>query len=261
MRRVAFFSSSKKKNLKRRKNTGVSYRRGNLEGNQYVFNGPSENEDDSEEEIFALRQKKKAENLIEIKLQPGDSLLNIALQYGYSVEELKRINNILRENEIFARTTLKIPSRITEVVAVHKMPQEKSPPGSQIEADAVDESRNVRTVSIGDAYRASKMEGNDADAARRFLVAMDRDLAKIREKTLSRGLSRNYDFTVTQLGTEDISLSSGPRSLIKPDTSWRCVQLLICSILLGFIAPILYVLYLAEEGGKQTFTISNDTVR
>ncbi|XP_071446529.1 lysM and putative peptidoglycan-binding domain-containing protein 3 [Hetaerina americana] len=258
MRRGSLFSASKQVHLKNRKGTGISYKRGNLKNNQYVFNGSSESEDEGEVEIFTLRQKKRAENFVERKLQPGDTLLNIALQYGYSVEELKRINNIHRDNEIYARTTLKVPVRITETVAVHKMPKEKD----GISKEPTYESNHVRTVSISDAYRESKLEGNDA--ARRFLVAMDQDLARIRDNTTSKDHVAQYDFTVTQLGMENVSLSSRPPSnaaVNKSDTSWRCVQFLICSIILGFIAPIVYVLYLAEENDNQELLSGKDTVR
>lgn len=251
MKRGSFFSVAKeRKEPKKQKNRGISYRRGSYKDNQYVFFDPSESEDEGEEELFVLRPNRKADKFVERVLQPGDTLLNIAVQYGYSVEELKRINHIHKDNEIFARTTLKVPIRIMETVAVHSAVKETENQPQESAEKNEHQGNQVRTVSISDAYRASKMEGNDADAARRFLLSMDQDLARIRENAFSKGHATNYDFTVAEdLNFNGPFTSSAIKNTPESNVSW--VQLLVCSLLLGFVAPIIYVIYLAEETGKR----------
>ncbi|KAG8227003.1 hypothetical protein J437_LFUL000308 [Ladona fulva] len=252
MKRGSFFSVTKeRKDSNKQKNKGISYRKGSYKDNQYVFFQPSESEDEGEEELFVLQAKRKPEKFVVRVLQPGDTLANIAVQYGYSVEELKRINHIHKDNEIFARTTLKVPMRIMETPAVHNLVKDSDdhPIQEEILEDHVELVNQVRTVSISDAYRASKQEGDDAEAARRFLASMDRDLARIRESALSKGQSTPYDFSLTEVG-EDIIGPIPQNVKHKADSTLNWVRLLICSLLLGFIAPIIYVIYLAEETSK-----------
>ena len=55
-------------------------------------------------------------NLIEMEVQPGATLASIALKYNIPVAELKRVNNLLAENELFALKRIKIPVRPNSVL-------------------------------------------------------------------------------------------------------------------------------------------------
>ena len=62
---------------------------------------------------------------VEAEVQPGDTLASISLKYNIPVAELKRVNNILAENQFFALKRIKIPvkaaSLLTELLpAVHE---------------------------------------------------------------------------------------------------------------------------------------------
>ncbi|GMT00584.1 hypothetical protein PENTCL1PPCAC_22758, partial [Pristionchus entomophagus] len=46
---------------------------------------------------------------IERKIKPGDTLNKIALQYSVNVAELKRMNNLLSDQDFLARSSIKIP--------------------------------------------------------------------------------------------------------------------------------------------------------
>lgn len=58
----------------------------------------------------------EALNLIEMEVQPGATLASIALKYNIPVAELKRVNNLLGENELFALKRIKIPVRPNSVL-------------------------------------------------------------------------------------------------------------------------------------------------
>ncbi|KAK6106765.1 LysM domain family protein [Brugia pahangi] len=47
--------------------------------------------------------------IIEKKLRPGDNLNKIAVQYSVSLSDLKRVNNIVSEQDIYAMPFVKIP--------------------------------------------------------------------------------------------------------------------------------------------------------
>uniref|UniRef100_A0A0R3RH55 LysM domain-containing protein n=1 Tax=Elaeophora elaphi TaxID=1147741 RepID=A0A0R3RH55_9BILA len=47
--------------------------------------------------------------IVEKKLRPGDNLNKIAIQYSVSLSDLKRVNNIVSEQDIYAMPFIKIP--------------------------------------------------------------------------------------------------------------------------------------------------------
>ncbi|DAA17705.1 TPA: hypothetical protein LOC529775, partial [Bos taurus] len=94
----------------------------------YMFeNGVEDSEDSSEEESHrvALRprgkegQKKGAHHphrpgagdvvLLQRELTQGDSLNKLALQYGCKVADIKKVNNFIREQDLYALKSIKIP--------------------------------------------------------------------------------------------------------------------------------------------------------
>ena len=169
----------------------------------------------------------EALNLIEMEVQPGATLASIALKYNIPVAELKRVNNLLAENELFALKRIKIPVRpnsvLTEIlipglgedegargttVAKATTPVEKNtngwllehfstPPeasevGSPVMSDTSDMSLGnalrdpadlVAVPTLGGALGPNSSGSKQARKARRFLRAMDKDLAVIRQKS------------------------------------------------------------------------------
>ncbi|XP_027499947.1 lysM and putative peptidoglycan-binding domain-containing protein 4 [Corapipo altera] len=92
----------------------------------YVFpDGPSDSEESSEEEelnVMELRPRGKEQQrgstsrarpgdvvLLERELTEGDSLNKLALQYGCKVADIKRVNNFIREQDLYALKSIKIP--------------------------------------------------------------------------------------------------------------------------------------------------------
>ena len=166
----------------------------------------------------------EALNLIEMEVQPGATLASIALKYNIPVAELKRVNNLLAENELFALKRIKIPVRpnsvLTEILipglgeddagegaVVPKAiaPVEKDTNGWLLEhfstppeASGVSSPvlSDTSDISLANALREPGSPGvavpthgqgnsgssKQARKARRFLRAMDKDLAVIRQK-------------------------------------------------------------------------------
>ncbi|NXL87189.1 LYSM4 protein, partial [Alectura lathami] len=94
-------------------------------GQVYVFpNGRSDSEESSEEElnVLALRPRGKEQQrhgaprdrvgdvvLLEREIAEGDNLNKLALQYGCKVADIKRVNNFMREQDLYALKSIKIP--------------------------------------------------------------------------------------------------------------------------------------------------------
>ncbi|NWI84107.1 LYSM4 protein, partial [Dryoscopus gambensis] len=100
----------------------------NFPGRQvYVFpNGRSDSDESSEEElnVMELRPRGKEQQrgsaagdrlgdvvLLEREVTEGDNLNKLALQYGCKVADIKRVNNFIREQDLYALKSIKIPVR------------------------------------------------------------------------------------------------------------------------------------------------------
>ncbi|NXA05487.1 LYSM4 protein, partial [Sapayoa aenigma] len=95
----------------------------NYPGRQvFVFpNGRSDSEESEEElNVMELRPRGKEQQrgstsrlgevvLLEREITAGDSLNKLALQYGCKVADIKRVNNFMREQDLYALKSIKIP--------------------------------------------------------------------------------------------------------------------------------------------------------
>ncbi|XP_010168130.2 LOW QUALITY PROTEIN: lysM and putative peptidoglycan-binding domain-containing protein 4-like [Antrostomus carolinensis] len=91
----------------------------------YVFpNDRSDSEESSEEElnVMELRPRGREQQrcstsrdragdvvLLEREITEGDNLNKLALQYGCKVADIKRVNNFIREQDLYALKSIKIP--------------------------------------------------------------------------------------------------------------------------------------------------------
>ncbi|NXI31734.1 LYSM4 protein, partial [Sterrhoptilus dennistouni] len=95
----------------------------------FVFpGGRSDSEESSEEElnVMELRPRGKEQQrgntrdrpgdvvLLERELTQEDSLNKLALQYGCKVADIKRVNNFIREQDLYALKSIKIPRPLPE---------------------------------------------------------------------------------------------------------------------------------------------------
>ncbi|NXU57787.1 LYSM4 protein, partial [Turnix velox] len=91
----------------------------------FVFpNGRSDSEESSEEELNVMelrargREQQRCSSardragdvvLLEREITEGDNLNKLALQYGCKVADIKRVNNFIREQDLYALKSIKIP--------------------------------------------------------------------------------------------------------------------------------------------------------
>ncbi|XP_028175411.1 lysM and putative peptidoglycan-binding domain-containing protein 3 isoform X2 [Ostrinia nubilalis] len=74
-----------------------------------IYNMGNNKKEDNDQSEIQLHKMKPQEHYIEAQVQEGDTLQAIALRFYCSISELKRINQIHKDNEIFARRTVKVP--------------------------------------------------------------------------------------------------------------------------------------------------------
>lgn len=140
---------------------------------------------------IASKQSKKTET-IDREIQPSDTIQSFSLQYGCTIAELRRVNNLYSDQDFYALTTIKIPVQphgiLTEVSDKKQKPPPLKIPGNQPSTSGADnENENdesdyddmepngecVRTVSIRSAL----------DSPNSFLQHMDNDLKLICKST------------------------------------------------------------------------------
>ena len=109
-------------------------------------------DDDECQTEIQLYKIKPQEHFIEAQVREGDTLQAIALRFYCSISELKRINHIHKDNEIFARRTIKVPvtpySVLTELIPVQ--PPEPTPSTSSQTLNSLQELLQNNEVSEPD---------------------------------------------------------------------------------------------------------------
>lgn len=180
----------------------------------YVFGGSDITEDEINTDDIELpelrtrskgtsgagKRKKKTKNVsdaddmvhVEKEIKDGDTLQTLSLQYGCPVSELKRINNLIADQDFYARRTLKVPMRRDGILL--ELEESASLPNSNHfgpnlvnghrhssddDDNFSDDSQTefVRTISI-----PGSLDGENK-AAQAFFNKMDKDLHNILEKT------------------------------------------------------------------------------
>ncbi|XP_019333388.1 lysM and putative peptidoglycan-binding domain-containing protein 4 isoform X3 [Alligator mississippiensis] len=145
----------------------------------YVFpDGRWDSDESSEEEfdVVELRPRGKEQQrraasrekvgdvvLLEREITAGDSLNKLALQYGCKVADIKRINNFIREQDLYALKSIKIPVKthgvLTETSKELKAPQSEraqaaltlvDPPGPE---EAASSSSFVESGHLTDYFK------------------------------------------------------------------------------------------------------------
>ncbi|XP_315125.5 lysM and putative peptidoglycan-binding domain-containing protein 3 [Anopheles gambiae] len=221
---------------------------------------------------FPLAQHKAApiERWLEAQILPGDTLQAIALRFNCSIPQLKKLNKIDKDNEIYARNVIRVPvtphSILLETLPrVHTSGNSSpknittTPPSVShvaVEAKAtLDEKLILAAVSNASIQPSSsaatqfprKSSGKHRDRADRSSeIALD-DLHGDEDAGLSEPLllSGEYDDSFPQprplrLPANDFSCNGSDC-----DISWIC--LLVFILALCFAIPLIYVVYVAEH--------------
>ncbi|XP_014671252.1 PREDICTED: lysM and putative peptidoglycan-binding domain-containing protein 3-like [Priapulus caudatus] len=216
-------------------------------------------------------QKKTDEppTFIDRRIKPGDTLQSLALQYGCPVAEIKRINNLVTDQQFFALVDVKIPLKryglLADIISTENIiastssetgrkARRRTVSCSDVPLSSDEETIFVRTISIRD-----QLNGSTSRDARTFLESMDKDLEKIRQSTSSyKGSLEEVKQTLTCkrfYPIEKMSIFNGT------DCGIRWWNVVVVMILVAILVPLAYVVYM--ELNKRNITssasISNTT--
>jgi len=165
-------------------------------------------------EVEGERRQQPRDQTIETEIQPADTILSFSLKYNVPLAELKRVNNIIRDDEFYALKRIKIPVKPTSLLnellpgvhseknrqsngwfvetkdsptsfgssaysSGHSSPEYASSPYSETR-DLGEAAEPVVANLLG--VESLAPESKDKRKAKKFLKELDKDLERIREK-------------------------------------------------------------------------------
>lgn len=189
---------------------------------------------------------------LEAQIQPDDTIAKIALRFHCSVMDIKTLNKIHNDNEIFAFKVLKVPLTPQNVLLdtlpkVHLNSGESSP-------------TSKTKVEITAATTSTTTKENAQNLEEKLLVA----------SVCNATIVQSDEVAVAEEATEDVndsphaplrrSFRGYPRAIAAPkidyldfdgsdwDMNWIC--LLICILAVCVIVPLIYVFLVYEHPEK-----------
>ncbi|XP_077416567.1 lysM and putative peptidoglycan-binding domain-containing protein 3 [Vanacampus margaritifer] len=228
-------------------------------GHAYLFGTTSSENEQSEEDgdSYELRPRGREKHLrstsrdrmddivyLTKDIQEGDTLNSIALQYHCSVADLKRSNNLLTEQDLFALRSVKIPvKRFSMLTETHAGPLKPGPPA---------ESRRPTQISAGAALpiESSTDSSSSTDSVEGFLMEKDKDIEQLVKST---GPSRSSLNEVVSSLTLQLKQPTPGNAEYKPaakkdpyygaDWGMRWWTAVVIMLVVGIITPVFYLLY------------------
>ncbi|XP_038621645.1 lysM and putative peptidoglycan-binding domain-containing protein 3 [Tachyglossus aculeatus] len=220
-------------------------------GNSHMYPfGNNADPDISEEdgEVYELRPRGREKNrrsssrdrcddivLLTKDIQEGDTLIAIALQYCCSVADIKRVNNLISDQDFFALRSVKIPvKKFSVLTETHYSPKGRPPlhpaaaPGPQDAAPASD-------------------PPSPNETAGGFLQEVDRDIEQIVRCTDTK--KENLNEVVSALATQQVCFEPEGKSVRRKDPYygadwgigwWTAVVIM---LIVGIVTPVFYLLY------------------
>ncbi|GAB0089940.1 lysM and putative peptidoglycan-binding domain-containing protein 3 [Sergentomyia squamirostris] len=194
---------------------------------------------------------------LEAQIQENDTLQAIALRFNCPLSDLKRINKIEKDNEIFARSILRIPVTPHTVLletlpGVHKSgasspTKVNSPPDC---LPGLDEKLLIASVSnssksINDIILNTKLTSNeyrDSEENGPYPTVAD-DSRDVRQPLLSGEIDDNVPqprIIPVRHTVDDLSSCNGADC----DISWICLFIFI--LILCFLIPLIYIIFKTE---------------
>ncbi|XP_020639441.1 lysM and putative peptidoglycan-binding domain-containing protein 3 isoform X1 [Pogona vitticeps] len=225
-----------------------------LDGHLYPFgNGISSDSDvlEDEVELHELRprgrekvrrstSRERVDDVVFITkdIQEGDTLNAIALQYCCTVADIKRVNNLITDQDFFALRAIKIPvKKFSVLTETHCFPK-----GRQISrAASASYSAEFQDASpAAESFSSTETVGN-------FLKEVDRDIEQIVKCNATK--RENLNEVVSALSTQQLNFEPDGKAIKRKDPYygadwgigwWTAVVIM---VVVGIITPVFYLLY------------------
>ncbi|KAM6125184.1 lysM and putative peptidoglycan-binding domain-containing protein 4 [Phoenicopterus ruber ruber] len=222
----------------------------NYPGRQvFVFpNGRSDSEESSEEElnVMELRPRGKEQQrcstsrdrvgdvvLLEREITEDDNLNKLALQYGCKVADIKRVNNFIREQDLYALKSIKIP------VKTHGLLTENG--------------RELRPLPTAPSQTGLTLvdlpepdDGASSSAGGRHLSDYFKGIDKSIQDVVQAEVQLNAEYCVE--GRERPLPESGKETSNGADCGIQWWNAVFIMLLIGIVLPVFYIIYFKTQG-------------
>lgn len=189
------------------------------------------------------------EQILEAELLPGDNIQTISLRFNCSVQDIKRLNKIDKDNEIFAFKVVKVPLTAQNVLLdtipkVHKSGQsspkniEKPSTSNETLPSREKLEEKLLVASVSNAVITTSITKSE-DAADREADTIGSPEDQPKAPLLNRSQFRGYPRTFGA-PKHDIFTFNGS------DCELNWIFLLICILAVCVIVPLIYV-YMVHE--------------
>ncbi|KAM9223860.1 lysM and putative peptidoglycan-binding domain-containing protein 4 [Leptosomus discolor] len=215
----------------------------------YVFpNGRSDSEESSEEElnVTELRPRGKEQQrcslrdrvgdvvLLEREITEDDNLNKLALQYGCKVADIKRVNNFIREQDLYALKSIRIPVKTHGLLTEggrDLRPLPAAPAQTGLARMAFPEPEAAASSSAGGGHLSDYFKGIDKS----IQDAVQAE-AQLNVEYCGEALER----PLPQSGKQETS--NGADCGIQ---WWNAVFIM---LLIGIVLPVFYIIYFKTQG-------------
>ncbi|KAL7878959.1 hypothetical protein AOLI_G00099330 [Acnodon oligacanthus] len=227
------------------------------DGQVYMFRSKLEDLDASSEDeelnIMELRPRNRdtytqEQNsvgellLLERKISHEDNLNKLALQYGCKVADIKRVNNLIKEQDLYALKSIRIPvkkhSLLTETNPELKDPQKR--PSSNPSPPLRDQLQNIS--GEGPTVRPQVQEYTD------FLKEVDNDIERLIQNTEAQ----EEVFGCSSDGARRWGSRGKRLNGYGADWGIQWWNAVIAMLLIGIVLPIFYVVYFKTQDSGES---------
>ncbi|KAJ8417375.1 hypothetical protein AAFF_G00286020 [Aldrovandia affinis] len=218
------------------------------DGQVYLFRGAHEELAGSSEEELSMtelrprsrdsgpQERERADDvlLLERDVTHGDNLNKLALQYGCKVADIKRVNNLIQEQDLYALKSIKIPvkkhSLLTE--GSHADLTEQQPGASSRAPPPSPRPAQPWPPLLADSAKPRLQEYTD------FLKGVDQDIEMLIQST-------DAQEEIYPEGSEGPQQGSGSGRTSSYGADWgiQWWNAVVVMLLVGIILPIFYIVY------------------
>ncbi|XP_037688840.1 lysM and putative peptidoglycan-binding domain-containing protein 4 isoform X1 [Choloepus didactylus] len=230
----------------------------------YMFrNGSGDTGDSSEEESHRVVLRPRGKELQSEAHRPGqpragdlvlmrrelaqeDSLNKLALQYGCKVADIKKVNNFIREQDLYALKSIKIPVKNHGILTeTHRELKPLPNPCSET---------RVTFVDLPDPERTATGAGVQASQLADFFKVIDQDIEKVVQSEVF--LSESY---CTEACSQPLLPATQKTPADGADCGiqwWNAVFLM---LLIVIVLPVFYLVYFKMQAYGETPNSLNTT--
>ncbi|XP_074151134.1 lysM and putative peptidoglycan-binding domain-containing protein 4 isoform X2 [Sminthopsis crassicaudata] len=227
----------------------------------YMFkNDNSDSDELSEEELnveLRPRGKERQKNagrervgdvvLLERELTEDDNLNKLALQYGCKVADIKKVNNFIREQDLYALKSIKIPVKNYGILTETNKELKPLQTTSESKLTFIQFPDSDNTATENNCTKSNQLTD--------FFKGIDQDI----ESAVQSEIYLNQDYCIETpnqalLPISQKTLMNGADCGIQ---WWNAVFIM---LLIGIILPVFYVVYFKIQSTGETTSTLNGTV-